>query len=170
MITQLEIKLKYQSEVKRINLENAAKKKAFDEDKKMRIAQTIIAGAQGALTAFTSALSLGPIAGPIVGGILAGVVAASTAVQVANIKQQTFESTSLPSDPGLGSGAGNISTGNVGSQFNADTVGQAGSQNGQPTNNNNTNQNNNVKVYVVESDITNTQNRVKTIESNATIG
>lgn len=158
--------------------ELAAKKKAFEDEKKLRIASTIISGIQGALQAFTGAFQLGPIAGPIVGGILAALVAATTGIQVAAISKQKFDSSgSVNITPPNPSGAGPIGGGgaaNLGAatstggftQFDqsltgSPTGGSSGSgQNGADP----------VKVYVLESDITATQNRVRTAEGNGTIG
>lgn len=70
----------------------AAKKKAFEEDKKFQIAQATIAGIQGALQAFTGAMQLGPIAGPIVGGLLAAAVAGMTVANISKIKSTKFNS------------------------------------------------------------------------------
>lgn len=158
--------------------ENKLKKKAFEEDKRLKIAQTIISGIQGALTAFTSAFQLGPIAGPIVGGILAGLVAATTAVQVAAISKTRFDAgpqeITTPNTGGGGSlgGGGGTGTNTLPSgsgggftQFNESLVGsptgggQSGS--GDPGV---------VKVVVLESDITNTQKRVQVAESTSSFG
>lgn len=156
--------------------ELAAKKKAFENEKKLKIASAIINGIQGALTAFTGAFQLGPIAGPIVGAVLAALVAATTGIQVAAIAKTKFDSgapsITPPNTAGAGSsvgGAANLgaatSTGGF-TQFDqsltgSPTGGSSGSgQNGADP----------VKVYVLESDITATQNRVNVAESNGTIG
>jgi len=81
---------------KQIAEENKLKQKAFEQEKNLKIAQTIIATIQGALSAFTGAMQLGPIAGPIVGGILAATVTALGAVSVANIAKQKFVGTAMP--------------------------------------------------------------------------
>lgn len=160
--------------------ELAEKKKAFENEKKLKIAQAIISGLQGAVTAFTGAFTLGPIAGPIVGGILAGLVAATTAVQVAAIAKTKFDGGAPEITPPNTGGAGAAGGGDAAAQaitsassggftgFNQGLVGQPGAgatttpisgggQMGQ-------------RVYVLESDITNTQRRVETLESNATFG
>jgi hypothetical protein len=154
--------------------ELAAKKKAFENEKKLKIASAIINGIQGALTAFTGAFQLGPIAGPIVGGVLAALVAATTGIQVAAIAKTKFDSgapsITPPNTGGGGSsvgGASNLGAGSTGgfTQFNesltgSPTGGDAGGQNGADP----------IKVYVLESDISATQNRVNVAETNATIG
>lgn len=72
--------------------ELAIRKKQFESNKKMQIANAVISGIQGALTAFTGAMQLGPIAGPIVGGVLAAVVGVTTALNVNKIKSTKFDS------------------------------------------------------------------------------
>lgn len=67
-----------------------AKKKAFEEDKKLKVAQAIISGISGAVAAFAGAMTLGPIAGPIVGGILAAAVMGLTAANVSKIQSTQF--------------------------------------------------------------------------------
>ena len=155
-----------------------AKKKAFESEKKLRIASTIISGIMGALQAFTGAMQLGPIAGPIVGGILAGLVVATTAVTVSNISKQQFDGGAqplTPIDPGAGgdanaAGSAAISSAATGSgggitSFNPSLTGPpAGSTGtGQGTSTSGP-----IKVVVVESDITNAQRSVSVAESNAT--
>lgn len=164
--------LKYQSEVKRINAENKAKEKAFEEDKKMRIAQTIIATITGALSAFAGAMQLGPIAGPIVGGILGTLVTVGGAVAVSNISKQKFQATSLPSAPSGGGaiGAASAIDGIQSSKFKAETIGQAGTSDGKSSNSERSSNTAPQRVYVLEADITNTQNKVKTIEDQAKVG
>jgi hypothetical protein len=152
------------------------KKKAFESDKKLKIAQAIMAGAQGALAAFAGAMSLGFPAGPIVGGILAALVVATTAVQVGNINKTKFDggspeavtpiSTSV-SSASVPESAANVNQASGGgfTQFSSTllnqgtststTGGMSGTGGG--------------RVYVVESDITSAQRRVYMAESNATI-
>lgn len=166
---------------KRLEEENKIKKKAFAADKALKITQAVIAGAQGAVQAFASAMVIPPPAGPIIGGVLAGVIAALTAAQVAIISKQQFNpgqqvsqsSVSLPSTGG-GDVGGNAtqqvtqaSTGGF-TGFSPNLTGpNVGAQTGQ-TGTTTTDQN--MRVYVVESDITDSQNRVRTLESNATFG
>ena len=158
--------------------ELAEKKKAFESDKKLKIAQTIISGIQGAVSAFTGAFQLGPIAGPIVGGILAGLVAATTAVQVAAISKTKFDGGAPEITPPNTSGGGG-----AGADTGASAVTQASSGGftgfnqtliGSPTGAGATstplNPQEPQRVYILESDITNTQRRVSTLESNASFG
>jgi len=156
--------------------ELAEKKKAFESDKKLKIAQAIMAGAMGALSAFTGAMQLGPIAGPIVGAILAGLVVATTAVQVSNISKTKFDgggpeavapvSTSVDTSA-ADTAATNVNQASGGgfTQFSSTLLNQGTSGTGT----NGTSGMGPTKVYVVESDITEAQRRVYLAESNATI-
>jgi len=155
----------------------AEQKKAFENQKKLKIAEATINGIQGALTAFTSAFQLGPIAGPIVGGILAALVAATTGVQIANIKKTQFDSITPVSttavNPGLATGSSDalgsaISQASSGgfTSFTSEATGGGNAGAGGAT----TTPMSDTRVYVLESDITNTQNRVRTLESNASFG
>ena len=153
------------------------KKDAFQQDKNFRIAQAVIAGLQGAVTAFTGAMTLGPIAGPIVGGVLAGAVAALTAVQVAAISKQQFNAggttvspidTSVSSSASVGSqdAMNNASSGG----FTGFNQGLLGNPSGAGATGTPLNPQTPQRVYVLESDITDSQRRVSTLESNASFG
>lgn len=157
--------------------------RAFEEDKKLKIAQTIISGIQGAIDAYNSAASLGPIAGPIVGATLAGIIAAATAKAVNQIRQTKFagakyEKSVQPQTPNLNpggfggssGGSGNLGGGglpdgggftgfntqNLGTPGSSQTAGSGGGQSGIQ------------KVVVLESDITEVQRRVKVLEGQST--
>jgi len=155
--------------------ELAAKKKGFEDEKKLRIATTIISGAQGALQAFVSAQILPFPASVIVGSSLAALAATTTAIQVAAISKQRFDDSgsqniTTPNPSGAGSLGGGSSlppqqsTGGF-TQFNPSLTGAptGGSQN-------EGNRKMATRVYVLESDITATQNRVSVAETGATIG
>ena len=151
--------------------ELAAKRKAFEADKKLRIAQAIIAGAQGAVSAFAGAMTIPPPAGPILGGVLAGLVAALTAVQVATISKQKFDAGGTTVDvntPTVSTAAATqvnqSSTGGF-TSFNENVMGTPQNQPG-TTGFTSAGQ----RVYVLESDITTTQDRVRVLESNSTFG
>ena len=158
--------------------ELAEKKKAFESDKKLKIAQAIISGISGALSAFTGAFQLGPIAGPIVGGILAGLVAATTAVQVAAISKTKFDGGAPEITPpntsggggGADTGAGAVTTAASTGGFTGFNQGLLGTPTGAGATGTVLNPGNAQRVYILESDITNTQRRVSTLESNASFG
>ena len=67
-------------------------RKAAKKAKNLRIAGATIDMLQGAVTAFATAQSLGPIAGPIVGGINAAAVLAAGAANIAKIKATDVDS------------------------------------------------------------------------------
>lgn len=77
------------------------RKKAFEQNKKMQIAQATIQMITGAVSAFSGAMQLGPIAGPIVGGLLAAAVLATGAMNIKRISKTKFDS----GDSGGGGGA-----------------------------------------------------------------
>ena len=68
----------------------AEKRKAFEKDKKMKIAQTIIGGLQGAIAAYTS-LAIIPIIGPALGAAAAAAVLSMTADSVSAIKATQYQ-------------------------------------------------------------------------------
>lgn len=79
-----------------------------DEDEKtvratknLRIAAATIDMIQGAVTAFSTAQQLGPIAGPIVGAINAAAVVASGLANIAKIKSTNVSKDSSPSTPSV---------------------------------------------------------------------
>lgn len=152
--------------------EQAARKKAFEQEKGAKIASAIISGIQGAVQAFTGAMSLGPIAGPIVGGVLAALVVAMTATNVAKIKATQF-------DAGGGGGGGGATTPTMGTDTGAGVAptpsslsiqgGAMGGSEGAGSQLYGSRQTP-VRSYVVESDITGTQDRLQSYQQRAEIG
>jgi len=170
---------RFNIQLKAFNAQEKVKKKAFESSKRLQIANAIVTGLQGALAAYVSAQVLPPPANFIVGGIGAAAVAALTAVQVSQIAKQKFEGGTAPSAPNIsipdtnagGSDAGGgttrsvpvgfgINSGAVGGASNIEQIGQGNGNNRQfgPQ-----------RVYVVESDITDVQNRIGVIESRSLI-
>jgi hypothetical protein len=93
---------KYELELQEYNNNTKIKKKAFEQDKKMKIAQAIISTITGAISAVTGMISAIP--GPI--GIILGVAAglavtAAGVLQVAKIKNTTFDAGTPPAPPTL---------------------------------------------------------------------
>jgi hypothetical protein len=68
----------------------AAAKKGFEQEKKMKMAQTIISTAQGAIAAYTSLASI-PIVGPALGAAAAAMVISMGAKQLAMISATSFQ-------------------------------------------------------------------------------
>jgi hypothetical protein len=93
------------------------KKKAFATDKKMKIAQTVMATAMGIMQAF----QMGPILGPIFGAM----VAATGAMQLSVIKGMTYEG------GGGGGSAGGISAMSVGQKSNTVDLAKGNNQSGE---------------------------------------
>lgn len=147
------------------------KRKAFEQEKSIKILQAIASTAQAVITAFTG--------GPFVGPILAGIAAAVGAAQIAIISGQKFPeggSTGGATSPGLGStGGGGSSEGADLSKikiptFGFDTGAIGGSAGVAGVRRGTLRQDNPQKVYVVESDITKAQNRIEIVEERAKIG
>ena len=67
----------------------AEKRKAFEQEKKMKIAQTLISTAQGAIAAYTS-LAMIPFVGPALGAAAAAMVIKMGAEQVSAIRSTSF--------------------------------------------------------------------------------
>ncbi len=139
----------------------AENEKLFEQQKKVQIAVATVDMLAGATTAFATAMSLGPILGPIIGGINAAAVIATGVAQINTIKKTQLNSN--------GSVSGSIadtsqSTYPAVPEFEFDS----GLSEGIFNENGNEETQLDTKVYVVESDITNTQNKVKAIESEST--
>lgn len=153
----------YQLKLEEYKRSTEIKKKAFEQEKKLKIATSIINTISGAVAAFAGAMSLGPIAGPIVGALLAAAVVASGAIQVAAIEKQRFDAGSPPSAPkvSIPSGdSGAISGGKDNSQLSLKGIGRANptDANGNPITTEP------IRAYVVSQDITTAQNKNAIIE------
>ena len=83
--------------------------KEFERVKALQIAEATINTIAGAITAYTTAQSLGPIAGKIIGAINAAAVTAMGIAQIQQIKQQKYNSSGNISSPSAG-GAGSVQT------------------------------------------------------------
>lgn len=153
-------KANYDLQVKKFNAEEKAKKQAFEQDKKLKIAQASIAMVQGMVSAFTGAMQLGPIAGPIVGGLLAAAVGAMGAINIAKIKATKYNAGTAPA---MASG-GSISTPSIDDSMNNQTVDLYENQKGGSEDKSNEPQqsggNNDINVTVSVSEITDTQKKV----------
>jgi hypothetical protein len=156
-------KQKYDLELQEYNSSTAIKKKAFEQDKKMKIAMAIISTITGAISAFTGMLSI-PIYGIALGVIAAAAVVAAGALNIAKIQNTTFDAGTPPapitatppsmSSAGMGAGDSSASATPSFDLFKKDT-----NQNG--ANNNassgSANQPTVVKAYVVSQEITDQQ-------------
>jgi hypothetical protein len=150
----------------RLVKETALKRKSFQQEKSIRIAQAIAQGAQAALAGYASGLAI-PVIGPGVGAAYAAVAAAITAVQVGIISKQQFPEPGTTSSGGGGGGSVAIPTPSIplaaqgGSNFQDDVFNTGVSQESTlsrvrpPV----------IRAYVTESDITSTQQRVDRIQN-----
>lgn len=140
-------------------------KKEFESTKKMQIAAAVINGLAGVAMAVATAMSLGPIAGPIMAAVNSALVITTTALQIAKIKQTTFDGggsvggdVAVPATPTVAAMeyTPNYSTNVTGE---SETVNLANAVNeGQKDQ----------RVYVVESDITEAGKRVQVRENEST--
>lgn len=155
-------KQKYELELKEYNANTEIKKKAFEQDKKMKIAQAVISTITGAISAVTGMIQAIP--GPI--GIILGVAAglavtAAGVIQVAKIKNTQFEAGSPPSPPNLAVPSANAGGGLSGSTSEPIKPNFDIFNTGQTSANNQSNQSSNkppvVKAYVVSQEITDQQ-------------
>lgn len=125
-------------------------KEGFEQQKKLQIASAIMNTFAGIIAAWNSSMALPAPASFILGGIQTAATAAMGGEQVAQIKKQTF---------GGSSSSTNISTSALQSvaapvQYTSDVQGVSTEVKVPDT-----------RVYVVESDITSTQQKVNTAES-----
>jgi len=97
------------------------KRKAFEQDKKMKIAQTVISTMQGAISAYT-AMAVIPIVGPALGAAAAAMVLQMGKQQVSAIKATTYQG---------GSVSGGPSSISVGGRANSVNLAAGGSQGGE---------------------------------------
>lgn len=132
-------------------------KDGFEKQKKYQIAQATMSMLAGIMAAWTSAMMLPPPASWIMGGVMTAATAALGAIQIANIKKQKFD----------GGGDGGNST-----VVPAMTAVNALSTPVQTTTTiegvSTESEVKDTRVYVLESDITNTQNNVKATVDEAT--
>ena len=129
-------------------------KEQFQEQKDLQVASTTMSTLAGIATIWATAMELGPIAGPIIGAILSAFMIGIGAAQIAKIQKLEYGgSTSLTGDGSTPStGAVNNIIAPV--QYTQDVQGASIEDSIK-----------NQKVYVTETDITNTQNRVHVAES-----
>lgn len=129
----------------------------FEKSKKFQIAQATISMAQGILAAISSAMMIPPPMGAILGSINAATVATVGGIQIANIKKQKFDGSGGDVDAGARVSP-NISMADmIPINYTKDVL----------TDTETAELNKGNKVYVLESDITETQNEVSVKESNS---
>jgi len=152
---------KYQVQLQAYNAEEKIKKAQFNRDKAIKLGQVAIDTASAIVKAIAQ---YGPPPSPLgIAGIAsAGVIGVTQALAIAN---QQYKSGSAPSAPNFSTAGGGASAGASASSFTSSntggtsTAGLTGEQ-GATTSNIPTSQ-----VFVLESDISATQNKVKLQES-----
>lgn len=142
------------------NQQDKTTKKGFEKSKKMQIAGATMNTLSGAVGAFGQAMSAyPPPAGAIIGGVMAALITGFGMAQIAKIKQQKFDG---GSDTGVSNQQVAINQSALDSALQNEpeqvTTITGASQEQQLQQ----------RVYVLESDITSTQNRVNVIESEST--
>ena len=129
----------------------AQQRKAFERNKKLQIAQALIGASQGVVNILANASTIPDPFGTIYKVGQLAILSAVTTAQIAKISQQQFNaggSASAPAISGAGGGAPTLSP-----ITNTSTLVPQEPQ----------------QVFVTETDISNTQNKVAVIENQATI-
>lgn len=140
---------KYELELAQFEKETELKRQAFEQNKAIQIVQAIILSTQAALAAYLSGMQAGGPFGPAVGGIFAGIAAAFGAIQIALIASQQFPGNgAAPTRPQ--SAAAPPTGGTIPNPVAIADIG------GRLTSNN---QQEEMRVYVLEKDITQAQNK-----------
>lgn len=136
--------------------QDTSNKEGFESSKKFQIAGATMSMFAGIASAWASSMQLGPIIGPILGASLSAMMLGTGLAQIAKIKKTQFG--------GSGSTSGSSATPNAGAvnsviapvQYTQDVQGASIEGAIKDT-----------RVYVTESDISNTQKKVDVAESEA---
>lgn len=138
------------------NEQDTSSKEGFETQKKMQISATVMNMLSGIMSAWASAMQLGPIAGPIFGAINTAATAALGGVQIAKISQQKFGQKQNGGSATPSSGAVNNM---IMPPVQYSNAVQGASTEGAIKD---------TKVYVTETDIADTQRKVNVQESENT--
>lgn len=140
------------------NNQDKTTKAGFEKSKKLSIAAATMSMLQGIISAWTSAMSLPAPLSFITGSAMSAFTASMGAIQINQIKKQKFDS-----DSSEGDSTANIPAINTASllstpiNYTTEVKGASAMEDATDT-----------RVYVVESDITSTINKVRTTESEST--
>lgn len=140
-----------------VDQQDQTSKEGFEKAKKLQIAQATIQMLTGVATALSGAFTTK--SGPwdlILAIVQAATITASGLATIAQIKKQKYNSSS----------ASTASVSTTAAASDATTSLSTGAIAGVENTSDLTDKMSNIKVYVTETDITNTQNKVETIESN----
>jgi hypothetical protein len=144
----------------------AIEKKYFERNKKLQIAQATIATAQSAVQAYQSLAGI-PIVGPALAAVAAAAAITAGALQISKIKNTNYDGGGASSSGGgiPSAGGSNMPQTNAPGGFTSDVSGQrVTNQSGEGAN-----QQGQFRVYVLESDITATQDGVAGIKRKAKV-
>jgi hypothetical protein len=142
-------------------------KRAFELQKALSIAQTIISTIESAQAAYRAGVAnplanLIPGGAPALGAIQAAIATAAGLARIKQIKSTTYQSTSAPSTD-TGGNRTTAPTTQVSPQQQRSIVGNATGATGTQI------KTNDIRVYVTEGDISNTQGRVTDIKRRAIV-
>lgn len=160
----------YKLKLEAYNKETIIKKKAFDQDKKMKIAMAVISTITGAISAVTGMISAIPGPVGIILGVIAGLaVTAAGVLQIAKIKATTFDAGSAPTAPSIPEGTTAPEAGGGGGSFGPSQFGINSGASGvyAPSTFKSTTAPQPVQVYVTQTDIANQNKKVEVIQSRA---
>lgn len=135
--------------------QDTSNKEGFEQQKKFQVAGATMSMLAGIVSAWASSMQLGPIAGPILGAVLSAMMLATGITQIQKIKSTQFNSGST-SGASASPNTSAVSSVIAPVQYTQDV--QGASIEGAIKDS---------KVYVTESDISNTQQRVKVTEDEA---
>ena len=136
--------------------QDASTKEGFEQQKKYQVAGATMSMLAGIASAWASSMKLGPIAGPIMGSILSAFMLATGIMQINKIKQTEFNGNGPTSSASATPNTGAINSVIAPVQYTQDV--QGSSIEGAIKD---------AKVYVTETDISNTQNKVSVTENEA---
>ena len=143
--------------------------KEFERVKALKIAEATINTLEGAITAYTTAQSLGPIAGKIIGAINAAAVTAMGIAQIQQIKQQKYNSSGNISSPSA-AGAGSVQTVDFQNVSVNPLLDEQRDLNSMTTlsETKDEDEQKDQKVYILQSDLTDSQNQVEIRQQQST--
>ena len=136
--------------------QDASNKEGFEQQKKFQIAGATMSMLSGIASAWASSMEFGPIAGPILGSILSAFMLATGITQINKIKNTDFDNNGSTSSASASPNTSAVNSVIAPVQYTQDV--QGASIEGAIKD---------AKVYVTETDISNTQNKVSVTENEA---
>ena len=136
--------------------QDTSNKKGFESSKKFQIAGATMSMLAGIASAWASSMQLGAIAGPIMGSILSSFMLATGIAQIAKIKNTKFEGSSSTSGSSAIPNTSAVNSVIAPVQYTQDVQGASIEGAIKDT-----------KVYVLETEISNTQKKVDVAETEA---